>query len=136
MLNISAHLFIRAAMMTTCVHIHALIGGTECVDEFEKAGLESVPSDFIRAERVKGARASIECTLRDIIRMGDGYMVFGDVVCFHIDDEVWVNGRVDIPRLQPVGKLDGLNYSTITEIERLELPADIARMTKDYGGTR
>ncbi|KAA0996146.1 flavin reductase family protein [Paraburkholderia panacisoli] len=106
------------------------------VDEFEKAGLESVPSDFIRPERVKGARASIECKLRDIIQMGDGYMVFGDVVCFHIDDDVWVNGRVDISRLQPVGKLDGLNYSTITEVERLELPVDIARMTKDYGGTR
>jgi flavin reductase (DIM6/NTAB) family NADH-FMN oxidoreductase RutF len=106
------------------------------VDEFEKAGLESVASDFIRPERVKGARASIECKLRDVIQIGDGYMVFGDVICFHIEDDVWINGRVDISRLQPVGKLDGLNYSTVTEVERLELPEDVTRMTKDYGRTR
>ena len=106
------------------------------VDEFEKAGLEGVASDFVRPERVKGARASIECKLRDIIQMGDGHMVFGDVICFHIDDDVWVNGRVDISRLQPVGKLDGQNYAPVNEIERIELPREVAEMTGDYAGVR
>src|SRR5215469_10419115 len=106
------------------------------VDEFEKAGLERVASDFVRAERVKGARASIECKLRDIIQMGDGHMVFGDVICFHIDDDVWVNGRVDISRLQPVGKLDGQNYAPVNEIERIELPREVAEATGDMVGVR
>ncbi|WP_028220407.1 hypothetical protein [Paraburkholderia oxyphila] len=67
---------------------------------------------------------------------GDDYMVFGDVICLHIDDDVWVNGRVDMSRLQPVGKLDGLNYAMVNEIERIELPKEVAEMTEDYGGVR
>ena len=106
------------------------------VDEFEKAGLEGVASDFVRPERVKGARASIECKLREIKQIGDGYMVFGDVICFHIDDDIWTNGRVDMSRLQPVGKLDGLNYAIINEIERIELPSEIAAVTQDMVAVR
>jgi flavin reductase (DIM6/NTAB) family NADH-FMN oxidoreductase RutF len=71
-----------------------------------------------------------------VIPMGDGFMVFGDVICFHVADDVMVEGRVDASRLQPVGKLDGQNYSTVMSVERLELPVEVARATGDYAGTR
>ena len=106
------------------------------IDEFEKAGLTSAASRFVKPPRVGAARAALECKLREIIPMGEGFMVFGDVLCFHVAENVMVNGRVDYSRLQPVGKLDGKNYSTVGPVERLDLDPEIAREVADYGNVR
>jgi len=105
------------------------------VDEFEKAGLSTAKSRFVRPPRVAEARAAMECTLRQILPMGEGFVIFGDVQCFHVAEDVMVDGRVMAERLQPLGKLDGANYSTVTTLERLELPPEIASQVTDYGGS-
>jgi len=101
-------------------------------DEFQKAGLSTLQSDLVRPERIKGARAAIECRLRTVMPMGSAHVVFGDVLCVHVADDIMVEGRITAERLQPVGKLDGSHYATIWETEQLALPADTAREVKDF----
>jgi hypothetical protein len=55
------------------------------------------------------------------ISTGDGETVFGDIVCFHIADEIMVNGRVRSARLLLVGKLNASNFATVYTVERLIL---------------
>ena len=101
-------------------------------DEFEMAGLSTAASSLIAPPRVANARASMECKLRHILPMGEGNVVFGDILCFHVADDVMVDGRILSSRLQPVGKLDASNYATIDQVERLDLPADVACLVDDF----
>jgi flavin reductase (DIM6/NTAB) family NADH-FMN oxidoreductase RutF len=103
------------------------------VDEIEKAGLETAESLYVRPQRVSAAKASMECKLRDVIEMGAGRVVFGDVVCFHVAEEIWVDGRVTAERLQPVGKLDASNYATVQSVEHLGLPSNVLQEVGDFG---
>ena len=42
---------------------------------------------------------------------GGGFVVIGKVVLFHIDDEVYDDGRINLDKLNPVGRLAGHSYS-------------------------
>jgi flavin reductase (DIM6/NTAB) family NADH-FMN oxidoreductase RutF len=90
--------------------------------EFDWAGLAREPSDRVRPPRVARARAALECRVRDIVSMGTGHMVFGDVLRFHVDDEVWRDGRVDPEALNPVGRLAGSAYSAQGKVFKLPRP--------------
>jgi len=77
------------------------------IDEFAAIGLEKDPSVVVRPPRVKGAPIALECKLERIIPMGDvDNVVFGEVVRFHIRDDVYLaGGRIDTGALQAVGRL-------------------------------
>jgi flavin reductase (DIM6/NTAB) family NADH-FMN oxidoreductase RutF len=77
------------------------------IDEFAAVGLEKDPSVVVRPPRVKGAPIALECKLERIIPMGDvDHVVFGEVVRFHIRDDVYMaGGRIDTGALQAVGRL-------------------------------
>ena len=77
------------------------------IDEFAAVGLEKDPSVVVRPPRVKGAPIALECKLERIIPMGDvDHVVFGEVVRFHIRDDVYLaGGRIDTGALQAVGRL-------------------------------
>jgi len=79
-------------------------------DEFEWAGLHAEASSAVGPPRIAEAKAAFECRLRGIVSMGNGNMVFGDVVRIHVDEDVLRDGRVDPKLLQPVGRLGGSGY--------------------------
>ena len=60
-----------------------------------------------RLEPRDAARAALECRVHTILSMGNGNMVFGDVLSIHIDDAIFSNGRVDMAGLHAVGRLCG-----------------------------
>jgi len=104
-----------AAMNTTAV------AAPPGEDEFALAGLEPAESVTVAPPRVAASPAALECTVRTVLSMGSGHMVFGDVTHLHVDDAVWRDGRVDHEVLAPVGRLSGRRYampSTIRELER------------------
>jgi flavin reductase (DIM6/NTAB) family NADH-FMN oxidoreductase RutF len=101
-------------------------------DEFEWAELETAPSKLVKPPRVAAARVAFECRLREVIRMGAGHMVFGDVVYVHVAPEVWRNDRIDMGLLQPVGRLSGMSYTTVESIYRLALPEWVQGKVDDY----
>ncbi len=78
------------------------------VDEFTAIGLEKEASVVVATPRVKDAPISLECKLERIIPMGgmNDHVVFGEVVRFHIRDDVYMEGgRIDTGALQAVGRL-------------------------------
>ncbi|MFF3564872.1 flavin reductase family protein [Streptomyces sp. NPDC002574] len=78
------------------------------VDEFDAVGLDKAPSEIVRPPRVKGAPIAMECTVERIITIGDlnDHVVFGEVVRFHIRDDIYLErGRIDTGALPAVGRL-------------------------------
>lgn len=75
------------------------------VDEFEAVGVEREESTFVKAPRIKGAPVALECKVSMIVPDGLNNFVIGEVVGFHIRDDLYVNGRVDFGAIHPVGRL-------------------------------
>ena len=97
------------------------------VSEFEKSGLSPIPCQNIDVMRVGESKITFECELNQIIEIGDGspgsgFLVLGTIVLFHVSDDLYENGRIDLEKLQPIGRLAGANgYCRISdrfEIER------------------
>ena len=88
------------------------------VDEFKEVGLTPLPSELVKAPRVKESPINMECRLNQIIEVGvsgagGGFFVIGEVVCFHVADELMTDGRIDTGKLDPVGRLAGMEYTTL-----------------------
>jgi len=85
------------------------------VDEYFKSGLSPIPSKKIKPPIVSESKISLECTLNQIVQIGkddagSGFIVIGTIVLFHIDDEVYDNGRIILDKLQPLGRVAGNGY--------------------------
>lgn len=89
-------------------------------DEFKAAGLTPVPCEVVRAPRVEEAGVSMECTLDRMLPLGSDHLIIGRMVRFHIRDEFYQNGRIDLGKLQPLGRLAG-NYTKVETIFDLPL---------------
>ena len=91
-------------------------------DEFEWAGVEAAPSTLVAPPRVAEAPASFECRVREVIRMGNGHMVFGDVVHIHVAESAMIGERIDPLKLHSVGRLGGPFYTFVEQIHELARP--------------
>ena len=90
------------------------------VDEFEISGLNTADSQKIKPPRVEEAKISFECKLNQIVEIGDGsagsgFVVIGTIVLFHIDDDIYDNGRILLDQLEPLGRLAGNWYTRPTD---------------------
>lgn len=96
------------------------------VDEFEASGLTPVPSDLVKPPRVKESRIHMECKLIQIVDVSPkplgGSIVLGEVLRFHIADEIVDNFRIDPDKLRPVGRMGGPTYTRTTDRFDLERP--------------
>ncbi|MGA8365330.1 MAG: flavin reductase family protein [Solirubrobacteraceae bacterium] len=101
-------------------------------DEFDVAGLQTIPSRTVAPPRVAGAKVALECRLRRLLEMGEGTMVFGDVHHVHVERSVWRDGRVDPQLLRPVGRLSAPYFTTVTDVYSLDLPEDVKQRVEDY----
>jgi flavin reductase (DIM6/NTAB) family NADH-FMN oxidoreductase RutF len=84
------------------------------VSEFGICGLTPIPSDLVKPPRVKESHVQMECKLLQVITVsnepGGGSLVMGQVLRFHVDDGVIVNGLVDPDLLRPIGRMGGTQY--------------------------
>ena len=90
-------------------------------NEFEKAGLTPARCEVVTAPRVEEAAVSMECLLERVLQLGTDHLVIGRMVRFHVRDELYENGRIDVAKLQPLGRLAG-NYTRVETI--FELPSE------------
>jgi flavin reductase (DIM6/NTAB) family NADH-FMN oxidoreductase RutF len=89
-------------------------------DEFEKAGLTPAECEVLSAPRVEEAAVSMECVLHRVLQLGTDHLLIGRMVRFHVRDELYDNGRIDVAKLRPLGRLAG----TYTKVETIfELPS-------------
>jgi flavin reductase (DIM6/NTAB) family NADH-FMN oxidoreductase RutF len=90
--------------------------------EFEHAGLERAESVRVQAPRVAEAKVAFECELYDFVEIGRSAMVLGEVVYAHVSDDVTTDGKVDVRKLDAVGRLSGSYYSSIRDRFSMERP--------------
>ncbi len=97
------------------------------VNEFEVSGLTPVPASVVRPALVKESRIQMECRLVQVVHFGNdepgnGATIFGEVLLFHVADEVIGNFRIDPRVLKPVGRMGGPQYCRTTDIFDLPRP--------------
>lgn len=95
------------------------------VDEFEVAKLTPVPSQTIQPPRVAEASISMECRLVQAIPLprSDSTLVIGEVVLFHVRDELFDGDRIDATRLRPIARLGRSHYyTTLGRIFQMQRP--------------
>jgi len=99
------------------------------VSEFEVAGLTPVASTLVPVPRVAEAPAALECRYTETIPVRDvdgretgSYMVLGQVVGVHIDDDLITEGRVDMVRLAQIARLGYMDYTVVETIFEMHRP--------------
>jgi flavin reductase (DIM6/NTAB) family NADH-FMN oxidoreductase RutF len=99
----------------------------EDVDEFQLAGLTPVASDLIKPPRVGESPVAMECRLHRVIELGASFFVVGEILRAHVRDAVVTDGRVDIAKLRPLGRLGGDGYSVVRDVIHMPRPKVDAR---------
>ena len=89
--------------------------------EMAHAGLEPEPSRMVKAPRVKGAPAALECKWLQTVPLTplDGapakyHLVIGQVVGIFIDDRFIVDGMVDTAAMRPIARAGYHDYFVAT----------------------
>lgn len=95
--------------------------------EVEKAGLTSIESKKISVPGVLEAKVRMECVLEHSIELGGSDrpgcdVIIGKIIQFHIDEDLYDNGKIDPRGLAAVSRLAGASYAKIGEIFQLERP--------------
>ncbi len=89
------------------------------VDEFAVSGLTPVASELVKPPRVGESRVTMECRLMQIVNVSakplGGSLVIGEVLRFHVADEVVRDFRIDPDLLRPVGRMGGPGYTRVTD---------------------
>ncbi len=97
------------------------------VNEFDYAGLTPAQSSVVTPPRVAESPIHFECKLNRIIDIsqdpGGGSVVIGTVVHMHIDEKLLIGeDKIDLVKLNPIGRLAGNSYVRVTDIFDLERP--------------
>jgi flavin reductase (DIM6/NTAB) family NADH-FMN oxidoreductase RutF len=97
------------------------------VDEFELAGLTPLPSELVKPPRVAESPVQMECRLRQIVEVSDrpagGSIVLGEVLRFHVDEDLFDHYRVDPDKLRAIGRMGGATYVRTRDRFDLERPS-------------
>ncbi len=90
-------------------------------------GFLPIESTKIRVPAIREAKIRMECKLEKSISLGDGQescdLLIGRVVYYHIEDDLYENGRIDATRLDPISRLAGDNYAKLGEVFSLDRPS-------------
>ncbi|HCS21975.1 MAG TPA: flavin reductase [Bacteroidetes bacterium] len=86
------------------------------VNEFKKAGFTELPSDLIRAPRVKESPVQFECKVRQVIETGTeggaANLIICEILKMHISETVLdAEGHIDQNKIQLVARLGGDWYA-------------------------
>ena len=87
-------------------------------DEFETAGLEKIKSTDVKPPRLKDAKVALEGKLYRHLEVGNGPgdMLLVEIIRIHIDDDILdERGRPDPSKLDPLARLGGRQYTSLTE---------------------
>jgi flavin reductase (DIM6/NTAB) family NADH-FMN oxidoreductase RutF len=87
-------------------------------DEFEIAGLKKIKSTEVKPPRLKDAKVALEGKLYRHLEVGNGPgdMLLVEIVRIHIDDDILdERGRPDASELDPLARLGGRQYASLTK---------------------
>jgi flavin reductase (DIM6/NTAB) family NADH-FMN oxidoreductase RutF len=99
------------------------------VDEMEQVGLAAAECRVVAAPRVHHCPIALECKYWKTIELpglngpSSNAMILGEVVGVHIDDEIFVNGRIDIAKLKPIARLGYMDYAVVESTFTMPRPS-------------
>lgn len=95
-------------------------------DEFALAGLAKEECRTIACARVTGAPAALECRVTRIVTLEGAHnlMVLGEVIGIHLRDDCVVDGRFDLLRVRPVGRLGYRDFVEVAQLFEMLRPGD------------
>jgi flavin reductase (DIM6/NTAB) family NADH-FMN oxidoreductase RutF len=96
------------------------------VDEFELSGLTPLASELIKPPRVAESHIHMECRLLQTMQVSDkpggGTLVLGEVLRFHVREDLIEDFRIDPDKLRAIGRMAGSTYARTTDRFELERP--------------
>jgi flavin reductase (DIM6/NTAB) family NADH-FMN oxidoreductase RutF len=99
--------------------------------EFDRAGLRRTPADLCDVPMVADSPAHFECRYHSTHRLvgnsavGTIDVVFATVERIHIDDRVITpEGKLDISRIQPIGRMGYYDYTVVKDTFEMRIPGD------------
>lgn len=90
------------------------------VNEFVKAGFTELKSELVRPPRVAEAPVQLECTIRDVIHLGEnagaGNLILAEIKLIHIREDILdEEGKIDQAKIDLVARLGGDWYCRVTK---------------------
>ena len=95
--------------------------------ELKLANLTEVRSTIVEVPGIKESKARFECKLVHSLTLGNeenpgSDLFIGEVVYFHLDEEIYQNGYIDADKLDAVSRLAGNDYASLGERFTIERP--------------
>lgn len=90
--------------------------------EFDHSDIKRAESVAVDPPRVAAAKVAFECELYEWIDVGGSVLILGEVVHAHVNDEVLTDGKLDIEKLDTVGRLAGSQYASTVDRFSIERP--------------
>jgi len=87
------------------------------VSEVEVLQIRTVPCVRVATPRIAEAPVAFECRLVQVIPFGKRSSLYvGEVVNFHVRDDLLLDGKIATTALRPIARLGGPNYASLGEI--------------------
>ncbi|REJ68172.1 MAG: flavin reductase family protein [Planctomycetota bacterium] len=95
------------------------------LSEFAECGLTPIDSQRVRAPRLAESPIQMECTLLQIVHIGEGplaaNLIIGKIELMHVADDILDGeGQIDPAKIDTIGRLGGASYTTTRE--RFDMP--------------
>lgn len=95
--------------------------------EIKRANLSLVDSESVSVPGVKEAKVRFECILEQAITLDNEEeigtdLLIGKVVHYHIDEQIYEDGKINHHTLGAVSRLAGSDYATIGDVFSIERP--------------
>lgn len=92
------------------------------VSEVDELRLSTLPGERIKVPRLVAAPIAMECRFRQCLEFGDtrSRLIVGEVLVFHIRDQLLQNGKIETEALDPIARIAGPRYARLGEIVTLQ----------------
>jgi flavin reductase (DIM6/NTAB) family NADH-FMN oxidoreductase RutF len=96
------------------------------IDEFAVSGLTPIASDLVKPARVAESQVNMECKLVQVVDVSPkplgGSLVIGEVLRFHVADQLFDDYRIDPDLLRAIGRMGGPTYTRTMDRFNMERP--------------
>lgn len=98
------------------------------VSEAETFRIEMAPSTLVKVPHVKNSSIHLECEYVRTVQLDFGEhkvstkLVIGHVIGIRINDDLLVDGKIDITKLKPIARLGYDEYALIENIFKMKRP--------------
>jgi flavin reductase (DIM6/NTAB) family NADH-FMN oxidoreductase RutF len=131
-INVVSHSIVRQMAITSVEY-----GAT--VDEFEKGGFTKLASDLVKPFRVAESPVQMECTVDQILPLGEdggaGNLIVCRIVRMHIQESVLNDkGRIDPHKIDLMGRMGRFYYARASGAAVEEIVQEVTSMAIGFDG--